>query len=323
MKAVVTTIITKDYGHYALTLQDSLLKFIPDIHFCVFVSNGTLLEETASILKSRPHTVIYYDNDFTDTLAKQLKEKYSSSFHDAYRWGMKPILLKKLLHIGYDKAIYVDSDIYFFNDYNFLFKELEANNLLLSPHWRSSDPNKDLSNFKLNFLDGIYNGGFIGASKGAEAALSYWAELCLFNCEVDRANGFYVDQRYLDILPTRFKGVTHIKHKGCNVANWNQVDCERILQPDGNVLINNEVPIIFIHFTSSMFRGVLIKKDDSILLENIKIYRDNLLKYSDLDVIEHFYQEGANMKSRTEDNTKSKSFYHELRKRISLLLNKL
>src|SRR5690606_11460054 len=141
---------------------------------------------------------------------------------------------------------------------------LESCNLLLSPHWRSSNPVKDVKNFKLNFMDGMYNGGFVGASVGALEALAYWAELCFHNIEVNRAEGYYVDQRYLDILPTRFEGVSHIRHKGCNVANWNQVDCERVVQPNGDVLINNRYPIVFVHYTNSMLRGILKGKDKSL-----------------------------------------------------------
>jgi len=302
MSSVVSTIITNNYGHYALALHDSLLINEPDIHFCVFVSNGELPDVISEQLHARKRTLIFTENDFTeDDLASRLKNKYFKSYHDAYRWGMKPIVLNKLLKLGFEKAIYVDSDIYFFSDYRFLFERLNFCNVLLSPHWRSSCPSEDLANFKLNFLDGIYNGGFIGVSQGGEKALIYWAKLCLFDCKVDRANGFYVDQGYLDILPTRFENVRHIKHKGCNVANWNQVDCKRVLQADGSVLINNEKPIVFIHFTNSMFKGIFVNENDAVLLKYCEKYRDNILKYSSIDVIENFLNKGIYIKSRTEN----------------------
>ncbi len=300
MKEVVCTIITKNYGHYALVLHDSLIKEQESIHFCVFVSNGSLPQDIEELLLSRKHVTIYNEASFTSELAIQLKEKYAISYHDAYRWSMKPLLLNKLLGNGYESAIYVDSDIYFYNDFAFLLKELKTYNLLLSPHWRSSLPQKDEINFKLNFLDGMYNGGFVGASIGSEAALNYWAGLCLFNCEVNRDEGFYVDQRYLDILPTRFDGVGHITHKGCNVANWNQEDCKRVKQPNGDVLINNKYPIVFIHFTNSLFKGVYLKKTDEALLPYVEKYRDHILKYSEIDIIEEFFEKGVHVESRKE-----------------------
>jgi len=302
MKAVVCTIITNDYGHYALVLHDSLIEQFATVHFCVFVSNGKLPQKIEDKLLSRKNVDIFYDTTFKSELALKLREKYSQNLHDAYRWGMKPILLNKLLKDGYQSAIYVDSDIYFYNDYTFLFESLKTYNLLLSPHWRCSNPQIDIANFKLNFLDGIYNGGFIGASKGSEKTLNYWAELCLFNCEVNRNEGFYVDQRYLDILPTRFEGVTHITHKGCNVANWNQEDCKRTLQINGNVLINNTYPIVFIHFTNSFFKGVYLNKTDELLIPYVEKYRDHLLLYSDTDIIKDFFEKGVHLESRKEDN---------------------
>lgn len=299
MKEVVSTIITKNYGHYALVLHDSLINQLKYIHFCVFISNGKLPQDIQAQLLSRPNVTIYYEDAIKDKLAIQLKEKFAKVYHDEYRWGMKPLLLNKLLDDGYERAIYVDSDICFYSDYAFLFESLKKYNILLSPHWRCSMPDIDTINFKLNFLDGIYNGGFIGASKGGEKALNYWAELCLFNCEVNRNEGFFVDQRYLDILPTRFEGVGHIIHKGCNVANWNQVDCKRILKPNGMVLINNKWPIVFVHFTNSTLGGILLG-NDKFLYPFLEQYKDALLKYNDVNIIEEFFEKEHLKNSRRE-----------------------
>lgn len=300
MTKAVCTIITSNYGHYALALHDSLLgNKEDDFTFCVFVSNGELPKDISNTFKTRKNVLILSQDDFKDNdLVIKLRNKYANSYHDAFRWSMKPLLLVKLLKLNFNKVIYVDSDVFFFSKYQFLFNQLETCKLLLSPHWRSSSPIKDVENFELNFMDGIYNGGFVGASEGAEEILRYWAGLCYHNVEVNRAQGYYVDQRYLDILPTRFEGVDHIKHKGCNVANWNQVDCRRVVQNDGSVLINDKYPIIFIHFTNSFFKGVYLWKSDSVLQSYVEKYRDTLLKYSPIDVIELFFKRGVNMPQR-------------------------
>ena len=300
MKNIVCTIITSNYVHYAFALHDSLVRFNSDITFCVLVTVGDfdiLIQEEIS----RRKIIVFNIDDFEDyPIALQLQEKFNHTYHDAYRWGMKPVLLQKLLNEGYDKAIYVDSDIYFFSKYDFLFEELEKCNVLLSPHWRCSDPFINSTEFKYNFLDGIYNGGFVGASKKAQAALEYWAKLCLFNCEVNRKEGFYVDQRYLDILPTRFEGINNITHKGCNVANWNLIDCKRIGQSSGEVLINDKYPIVFIHFTNSLLKGAYLWKNDEALIPYIERYRDKILLYSGADIIQDFFKKGIHINSRSE-----------------------
>ncbi len=294
---VVCTIITGNYGGYALALHDSILKFNKNQHFAVFVSKDVLNSNILNIIKSRANFSVYEFSDLNSTeLALQLKDKYCESYHDAYRWGMKPIFINFLLN-KYDHVIYVDSDIFFFNDYSFLFEELKKSSVLLSPHWRCSNPKIDLQNFKLNFLDGIYNGGFVGASKEGISAMNYWAELCLFNCEVNRGQGFFVDQKYLDILASRFRNVNNIRHKGCNVANWNQVDCKRILHQENEVVINNKYPIIFIHFTTSFLRGVLLGSD-KVLMPYLEKYRDTLFKYTGNDIIKIFFNKEEDLKKK-------------------------
>ena len=300
MKNIICTIITSNYAHYAFVLHDSLIRFNADIKFCVLVTSGDFNTQIKEEFERREIIVFKIDDFKQYSIALQLKEKYNDSYHDAYRWGMKPILIQKLLNEGYDNVIYVDSDIYFFGKYDFLFEELEECELLLSPHWRCSDPFINSREFRYNFLDGIYNGGFIGASKGSEEVLEYWAKLCLFNCEVNRNAGFYVDQRYLDILPSRFEGVKSITHKGCNVANWNVIDCKRVEQPSGDVLINDKDPIVFIHFTNSLLKGAYLWKNDEALIPYIEKYRDNILLYNDGDIIQDFFKKGIHVNSRSE-----------------------
>lgn len=300
MKAICT-IITGNYGHYALALHDSICNFNANIAFFVFVSEGNLEANILDEIKRRKGIYVLTSLDLQKSeLAKKVYSKYENINQDALRWSMKPIVMNYLLQEDYESVIYVDWDIHFFNDFNFLFDELKKCSVLLSPHWRCSEPEIDLINFKLNFLDGIYNGGFIGASKDSQEALEYWAKLCLFNCEVNRNAGFYVDQRYLDILPSRFEGVKSITHKGCNVANWNVIDCKRVEQSSGDVLINDQEPIVFIHFTNSLLKGAYLWKNDEALIPYIEKYRDNILLYSDADIIQDFFKKGIHVSSRSE-----------------------
>lgn len=300
-KEIFCTIITANFSHYALALYDSLVKQDQDAALAIFISNGKLSEWHAREFSNRPDIKLYYFEDLRDFgLTKALQEKYAQDYHDAFRWGMKPVFISFLLQ-KFGKVIYLDSDLYFFNDYKFLFKELEYSRVLLTPHWRSVNPEVEYSNFVHNFRDGIYNAGFIGAARGAEEAMNWWAKMVLFKCEVDRRNGYYVDQRYLDLLPIHFEGVKHLIHKGCNVANWNKVVCKRTKNDNGEIVINDKYPIVFIHFTNTMLYGIFFEHD-KLLLPYLKIYRDNLLKYSNVDIIEDFHKRGKFKKSRSEED---------------------
>ena len=299
------TIITANYFPYALALCDSLLSQEKEVMLFVFVSDKPLEANQLIMAKDKPITIIYSPElNNSSEIGQKLAEKYQHVNQDAYRWCMKPILLTYLLKKGLDRAIYVDCDIYFFSSYAFLFSVLETNNLLLSPHWRSSDPYLDATNFRLNFSDGIFNGGFIGASTGGKEALNFWAMCCLYKCEVDKEKGFFDDQKYLDILHSRFEGVEAIRHKGCNVANWNQVDCKREVNSEGEVLINNEFPIVFIHFTKSFYRGVLYY-NDALLQPYLEQFAQKLIEYGLPDQID--VQKKAHQKVLQEEKNKKKS----------------
>lgn len=298
---IICTVITGDYGHYVLALHDSIIKFNASQKLAVYISRDKLPMEVHDEMKKREIEIYDRSHFENHEVEAQLFAKYSHSNHDAYRWSMKPVFMNLLLNNN-DKVIYIDSDIYFFNDYAFLFEELNNCSVLLSPHWRCSDPNVDVGNFKLNFLDGMYNGGFVGAAKSGKDELTYWAKLCMFNCEKNVTDGYFVDQKYLDILPSRFPNVSIIKHKGCNVANWNQFDCKRTVV-NNSVLINGKFPIVFIHFTKSFFWGVLLG-NDVLLKKHLESYRDNLLLYGKEDIVKNFLEKEI---QKNRDKTKKRS----------------
>lgn len=167
---------------------------------------------------------------------------------DSVRWALKaPLMLHLLERLDYDKVIFVDSDVCFFENYNFLYEELESNGMLLTPHWRPVDPDTNPIQFPCNFLHGLYNAGFIGVSKAGLAPLKWWQTACYYKCEKTVTQGFYVDQRYLDVLPVRFDSVKVLRHKGCNVAEWNRDHALRV-RADGKTYVENW-PVVFVHFS--------------------------------------------------------------------------
>jgi len=262
------TIITKSHIPYAIALFNSIRTFDDKAQLNVLIS------DSGDKVQSPDPGLVFYDYEDlnSDETCQKLAAKYRESYHDAFRWSMKPIFLKFLLQSAPNKkVIYVDSDVHFFNDYNFLFKELDSASVLLTPHWRSRDPFIDKANFDCLLTSGHFNGGFVGVRKDAIPALEWWAKSCTYKCEVDPAKGHFVDQTYLDLFPVLFEDVKIIRHKGCNVANWNRVECKRTRDNKGNVLINNIDPIVFVHFTASTVRGIL-NGEDPLLAGCLKTY---------------------------------------------------
>ena len=83
--------------------------------------------------------------------------------------------------------------------------------------------------------------------------------------------GLFVDQAYLDLLPIYFESVKILRHRGCNVANWNQIECQREENQPGVITING-FPLVFIHFTASTIRGIEAG-DDPLLRDHLARYR--------------------------------------------------
>jgi lipopolysaccharide biosynthesis glycosyltransferase len=267
------TIITGNYYAYALSLLESLkthCKQTVTLH--VFVSDESIGKDFLRELRAQHKGLFFTFKDEVNTeMAIKLDQKYHSTYMDAYRWSMKPVFMNYLLQEkGYEKVIYLDCDLFFYSNPDFIFDLLEQDRVLLSPHWRCADnPQEDWTNFYLNFQGGIYNGGFVGINSKGNEVMNYWANLCLTLCVKDFEKGMYVDQKYLDILHSRFDGVGVLRHRGCNVATWNLADNKRSLNVSGEVMINEIYPIVFIHFTKGTMRGI-INGADALLLPHFQ-----------------------------------------------------
>jgi len=248
-------IITHDYGDYADALAASLQQALGGFRLYTLVIGGP-------VPKFRSRNIVPLEiEDVQHPTIDALKRKYLSvGRSDEFRWSMKSVFLSHLLDQGIEKVVFVDPDICFFADPAFLFDQLDRARVLLTPHWRCPNPTHDESNFRILQTDGLFNAGFVGVSQGAQAALKWWGEACLYRCDVCPSEGFFVDQAYLDMMPIYFEDVEIVRHRGCNVANWNLSENTRELI-DGRVLIRGHDPVIFIHFTASTIRGILDGRD--------------------------------------------------------------
>lgn len=188
--------------------------------------------------------------------AVKILEKYKA---DQLRWALKPTYLKFLLKQGYDRVIYVDNDVFFYSDLNFLFDLLRDHSFLLTPHFYSSDPSEKQNWFEANFRVGLYNAGFIGVSQKGIPILDWWANCCLYNVKKSYWRGLFDDQKYLDLVPVLFDEVEILKHKGCNLAGWNYQNYSITRNTENQLLLNDD-PLIFIHFADLTMREFALKE---------------------------------------------------------------
>ncbi len=225
--SVFCTISTFHHLYKAYALADSLTVF--DCKLIVLLVDGavenTLDHHNISLLGLK---------DLTADGSTSIIDKYARN-QDKLRWALKSVLLLELLKT-HDKIAYVDNDIFFFNSPKFLFDELETNTLLLTPHFYPSSPLKNQTWLEANFRLGLYNAGFIGVNNNAVKALEWWRDCCLYEIKKAYWRGLFDDQKYLNLLPVLFDQVEIIKHRGCNLAGWND-----------SVSLKKE-DVIFVHF---------------------------------------------------------------------------
>ena len=197
---------------------------------------------------------------------------------DRLRWSLKPIFLHYLLQVESDKVIYVDNDIYFEGKSTFLFDLLSEHSFLLTPHHYPRNPNKDQNWLEANYKVGLYNAGFVGVNLKAKEHLIWWAECCAYRCEKNPLRGTFDDQKYLDLIPIIAEDALVLKHKGCNVAEWNRIQIKRTRRSDGTIWLDEIYPLIFIHFNHTTVK-VILSGGEPYLQESLKRYMSNLKKY--------------------------------------------
>lgn len=228
-KEVVCTIVTRSHLNYARALAEGAKRF-RNVDFVALV-----------IDVDQPPT----EQDLTVLRPCDLNAEPVRGSADQIRWTSKSILLQHLLE-QYERAIFFDPDIYICNDYGFLFEQLKDTGILLTPHWRPIHTPTD-TQYPYTFTDGMFQAGFVGASRTGLPALQWWEDACRRACVKNNRRGLWVDQKYLDVFPAYFSELTTVvTHRGCNVAHWNDVENRRVKVGD-EVLINGEYPIIFVH----------------------------------------------------------------------------
>src|SRR5262249_10351402 len=140
MKNTFCTIITADYYPYAVALYKSLKKYDPSVTLQVLVADNRPVAAKGDF----PGIGLIPVSSLEDyPLVESLYKKYAHINLDLFRWSLKPVFMSYLFGQGFDKVLFTDCDIFFFNNYDFLFEQLDRSDFLLTPHWYNSNPLTD------------------------------------------------------------------------------------------------------------------------------------------------------------------------------------
>lgn len=168
-----------------------------------------------------------------------------------YIWTCTGSLILHVLshYSNVDHINYIDSDCFFFGNSLPVFIEIGDASIGITPH-RSSPPWRPWAS-----KNGIYNVGLVYAKKSREgvACIKHYAKQCIEWCYYRYEDGKFCDQKYLDDWPKHW-GAHSIRHKGANLAPWNQADQYKYSLRGGTIYVDED-PLIWYHFHQGVKPG--------------------------------------------------------------------
>jgi hypothetical protein len=214
MSTCVFTIVSNNYLHYANTLFDSVKEFCPEADLFLGLCDKSVNETSC------PGAEIIELADLPIENLGRFIYQYSIL---ELNTAIKPYVIEQLMNKGYDKVIYIDPDIKIFGSLDGMLSLLDQHNILLTPHLTNLLDDGKLPN-ELGILQaGSYNLGYIGLRTCEETRklVKWWQAKLYKECVVDLSRGLFVDQKWMDMVPSLFEGVYINRDEGWNVAYWN------------------------------------------------------------------------------------------------------
>lgn len=241
----ICTIIAKNYIAFARTLCDSFLEYHPQGKCFVLVIDD--FDGYINPASEKFEVISISSLNIPDL--KKFCFKYNIT---ELSTAVKPYLLRYLFSSkGIDKILYLDPDILILYSLENLYKQLDIYDIILTPHLDIDYPEDGkLPDDRHILISGIYNLGFIGLrfSENTSQFLEWWAGKLYNKCIIAHKKGYFVDQRFIDLVPLFFNKVGIIREPQYNVAYWN-LHSRRITLSQGRWLCNGQ-PLCFFHFSN-------------------------------------------------------------------------
>lgn len=237
MRTALFTIVSSNYRHYARVLMAAAQRHHPEWERFVLLVGATDAAE--------------HDEAFTTVRVESLPLPHARQFFFRYtilelNTAVKPWMFEHLFARGYDRVIYLDPDIVIYSP---LVELDDAHFITVTPHLTGSIESDAHPSEQTILQAGAYNLGFLAVTRGPELErfLGWWQEKLEFQCVVDTAQGLFVDQKWIDLVPGMFSDVAILRHDGYNVAYWN-LRQRTVVGEAPNVTVNG-APLRFFHFS--------------------------------------------------------------------------
>jgi glycosyltransferase involved in cell wall biosynthesis len=243
-RLAIFTICSNNYMPFAHVLFASLRRHHPEA--ALFLCLADRMAETPGL----------YGEDCTVIAAEDLQVPDFPSF--AFRYdimefntALKPFMVLHLLDDrGFDAVIYFDPDIEVFAPLTGVVAALHGGaSFVFTPHLCAPNEDRREPNDVAIMRAGAYNLGFLAVSRMEETTelLGWWARRLRYQCINAQAEGIFVDQKFMDLIPG-FAAHAVISHDTTlNVAYWN-LGQRRIGQTSEGWTVDG-APLTFFHFS--------------------------------------------------------------------------
>ena len=273
------TIIARNYLAQARALAQSFLQHEPEGRFYVLVVDG--LPDGVKV-DPRVHVLGPRDLEIPDFLDMCFRYDVTELCT-----AVKPTFLSVLLERFHERRVaYFDPDILIFRPLAALHEALTLADIVLIPHLLDPIPLDGKKPSEQDILiAGAYNLGFIAVKESDESRrfLRWWEERLASACVVDPGRGLFVDQKWVDLVPSMFGAVAVLRDPTYDVAYWNLHSRTLVRREDGFYV--GDAPLTFFHFSgfNPRLRRTLSKHqtrieviDDTALSEILDMYADLL-----------------------------------------------
>lgn len=296
----ICTIVSKNYIAQARTLVDSYLEHHPDEY--VFV---LLVDKVEGFIDKENEKYTLIELEELDNI----NDIYSFCFKYnilELNTAVKPFFLEYLFKkYNLDKLVYFDPDIMIMRPIDKIFDILDENSIIITPHITKPIEIDEFSPCEMTFLKaGTYNLGFIAMScyEKVKRVLKWWQERLYYYCISDFGKGLFVDQKWIDLLPSLFDDIYILRGNEFNVAYWNLH--ERTITFTNNKFYSNDKEIVFFHFSGfdinlneiSKYQNRFNLKNNKSLFELFNLYRDKLVQneYFEASKWPYYYNKYSN-----------------------------
>jgi len=320
MKAFCT-IAAKNYLPHARTLGDSLNKCCPGIPFHILLADDT--EGMLDLSREKYDTVEV--KNIGIPFYKDMAFKYDVI---EFCTSVKPFFFEHLFDTyGYDKVVYLDPDMYVYDNLEHIFNILDDDFVVLTPHILKPYLKYEgaISEEELLFV-GIYNLGFAAFNKSVQArqVLEWWKLKLKDQCFADKEDALHVDQRWIDFLPALYeKGVHILRHPGYNISHWNMHERSFSFKNE-KYYVDDDFPLVIYHFSGLDPHNykAICRKQQIFHLDTLPEYRELFEQYVEELIGNGYYELSLLPYCYSKFNNGIKIFKFQRRLYRALTLNK-